>query len=106
MDATLSGLVALGVVMGVIAIGIRLSLYLFSQDAAGTLRFPRRLSLADETLPSHSTYITRRARHHRIPAEDKAHSSSRYVQYSLLAIALFILLAVMVIVVILAGMMH
>jgi hypothetical protein len=106
MDSTLSALVALGVVIGLIAIGIRISLHLFSPDAEKSLRFSRRLPLADEPLPSHNIYIVRRPRHPRVRVEDKAYSSSRYAWHSLIAIALFLLLAVVAIVSILSDIMH
>jgi hypothetical protein len=97
-------LVALLVVIGLIAIGTRISLYLYLQRAEETHRFTRRMPVADERSGSDSIYTVKRPRYRRVM--DTEFASPRYAVRSVMVIALIFLLTVMAAVSILFGGVH
>ncbi len=104
MGSIIVTLVALLVVIGLIAIGTRISLYLYLQRAEGTQHFTRRMPIADERLGLDIIYTVKRPRYHRVM--DTEFAGSRYALRSVMVMALILLLTVMAAVSILFGGVH
>jgi hypothetical protein len=104
MEAILTALVALVVVIGLMVVGIRISVYLFSEHAVRTRHFTHALPVAHERLRAHTIDTVRRARHHH--SMNTGHSSARYALHSFMAIAFILLLTLVAAVSILLGRVH
>lgn len=104
MEATLASLVALLIVVMFIVVGIRISVFLFSQRAEATYHFTRVRTFVGERLRSDSLHAVRHPRHHRVL--DTSHANSRLALHTFMAIAFILLLTVIASISILFGNMH
>jgi len=103
MESILTALVALLVVIALFVIGIRISVYLFSEHAEGTRHFTHAWPLAHERLRSHTMATVKHSRYHIV---DTGHSSARYALHSFMVIAFVLLLTIVIAVSILLGTVH
>jgi hypothetical protein len=105
MGTMLTALAALLIVIGLIVIGIRISLYLFLQHAYRTRHFMPGMPFADERVRSDTLYTVRRPGYHRA-VMNTGHSNARYALHSFMAIALLLLLTIVAGVFVLLGSVH
>lgn len=104
MEANLASLVALLIVIVFIVVGIRISVFLFSQRAEATHHFMRVRTFAGEQLRSDTLHTVNRPKYHRVL--DTSHSNSRLAMHTFMAIAFILLLTIVATISILFGSVH
>ena len=104
MEPILVALVALLVVTGLIIGGTRFSLYLFLLKTGNTHRFAQRMLYTEERMSQDSEYRVERPTYYE--TVNSSSSSARYARSSMMVIALFLLLAIIATISIVAGLFH
>ncbi|HVB72065.1 MAG TPA: hypothetical protein VNE38_00770 [Ktedonobacteraceae bacterium] len=104
MGTMLIGMITMLMVIGLVFVGTRVSLYLFLLNTERTRHFTHRMHATEERSQLHSEHHVERPIYYGFMNTGDA--SARYARGSLMVIALILLLAIMAAVSVLSGSFH